>query len=169
MTEHVPLIVVEGPDGSGKSTVIKNLGYDPIKFRALRTGVGASRPDGTCGETTGDASGWAGNRPAFDAYRQQVKNARPGTAFDRFHLSEIVCLPPFETTFANVTLPGRERPAFQTEEFLRRAYGMWQAVALNHIHLPLVQIFDYTRDSAEALATWMDWVGQDADPTRLMF
>jgi thymidylate kinase len=83
------LVIVEGPDGGGKSTVIDGLGLAPRKFRALRAGVGATAADGTCSDQA--TEGWAGNRPAVRAYLDQVAaHLSEPIAFDRFHLSEIV-------------------------------------------------------------------------------
>lgn len=89
------MIIIEGPDGSGKSTLIKHLGYERRHLRALRGGVGA---DGERKE------GWGGNLPVVTAYLNMIHQARveeilnpPGSdsygtliAYDRFHLSEIV-------------------------------------------------------------------------------
>lgn len=41
------------------------------------------------------------------------------------HVPVILCLPSFVTTLNNVKRPGRERPAYQTEEFLRQAYDQF--------------------------------------------
>lgn len=89
------MVIVEGPDGSGKSTLISKLGYERRRLRALRAGRGA---DGA------NKEGWGNNLPALQAYDQQIQSALaeeqfnpPGSdaygtriAFDRFHLSEVV-------------------------------------------------------------------------------
>lgn len=46
------MIIVEGPDGSGKTTFIETLGFRAVKYRALRAGVGATQADGTCSDRT---------------------------------------------------------------------------------------------------------------------
>lgn len=89
------MIIVEGPDGSGKSTLIKNLGFTPLKLRALRSGVGATQADGSCAGLAGvKTSGWAEGLPAIVAYARKIREVQqiPGAriAFDRFHLSEVV-------------------------------------------------------------------------------
>lgn len=100
------MIIVEGPDGSGKSTLIDNLGCERRRLKSLRGGVGGTRFNGT-----GDGvAGWGGNDPALLAYTRKVidglkheKENRASAsggqglefcdlqiAFDRFHLSEVV-------------------------------------------------------------------------------
>jgi thymidylate kinase len=145
------MIIIEGCDGSGKSTLIANLGYEGLKLKSLRGGVGGTQQNGL-----GDGdTGWAGIGPALLAYHKKIKEiGSRRIACDRFHLSEIVygpllrhrqeldaqdlsllnaflhqrqipvvmCLPPFEVTLANVARAGRERPAYQTDEFLHQAY-----------------------------------------------
>lgn len=149
------MIIVDGPDGSGKTTLIEMLGCERRSFKALRGGIGS--------EGVGN---WGGDEDAPVAYARQVLGAleeerrEPGgarIAFDRFHLSEmvygpilregsaisddeavvlqrllrarsvptVVCLPPYATTFGNVNQEGRERPAYQTVRFLGDAYEAW--------------------------------------------
>lgn len=83
------MIIVEGPDGSGKSTLIKALNYQATRLKALRGGVGGTKSNGT-----GDGIvGWGGLEQAVGAYTDKVMemNEQPGKhAFDRFHLSEAV-------------------------------------------------------------------------------
>lgn len=160
------MIIVEGPDGSGKTTLIEQLGHERRAFKALRGGVGES-----------ERGNWGGADPAPVAYARQILQAerdeREGhagaiggqgleycdrrIAFDRFHLSEIVygpilrgesgisqeehrvlrrllrakaipiivCLPPYSDTIQNVRREGRERPSYQTLDFLLRSYHSW--------------------------------------------
>lgn len=165
------MIIVDGPDGSGKTTLIERLGFIRRQLKSLRGGVGGTTP-----------VGWTlpGETP-LEAYRRQLHQAAveefdvKRIAFDRFHLSEMVygpilrneqlideecltglnellhieyrvpiilCLPPYAATLKNVLQEGRERPDYQTEEFLARAYRAWTNV------VPwATQVFDYTRDS----------------------
>jgi hypothetical protein len=149
------MVIVEGPDGSGKDTLIAAIGHRSFKLKALRGGVGGVSTY-EAGNGLGDGTaGWAGTDPALLAYSRKITQAR-GTniAFNRFHLSEyvygpllrdrqelrpadllfmrsflysynvpvILCLPSFAQTMRNVSLPGRERPAYQTDDFLAEAY-----------------------------------------------
>lgn len=165
------MIIVEGPDGSGKSTLIENLGLERKRLKSIRGGVGGTRFNGT-----GDGvAGWGGNDPALLAYTRKVIEVGPKApiAFDRFHLSEVaygpllrnlqevdepslelltaylrqeriqvvMCLPPFEDTLANVVREGRERPHYQTDDFLQKAYAEFVRLA------PWASIvYDYTKD-----------------------
>jgi hypothetical protein len=130
------IVVVEGPDGSGKSTLIEQLGLKRQHVLALQ---GWREP----GETT------------HQAYCRRLAHAEDETGFDRFHLSErvydvtlragrnhelvatfphivrsvramgvpvILCLPPLATCMNNVLREGRERPPYQTVPWLREAY-----------------------------------------------
>ncbi len=166
------MIIVEGPDGSGKSTLITNLGLERKRLKSIRGGVGGTRFNGT-----GDGvAGWGGDDPALKAYCAKVLGFGPAApiAFDRFHLSEVVygpilrhvqeisdgdleflaaflrdrhvkvvmCMPPFAVTLANVNGEGRERPSYQTEGFLHQAYKAFERLA------PWATIvYDYTRDA----------------------
>lgn len=162
------MIIVDGPDGSGKSTLIENLGYERRRLKSLRGGTGGVLPDGT-GDGT---AGWGGNDPALLCYARKVAEGGR-VAFDRFHLSEIVygpilrgcqelrdvdlgllhkflvergvqvvmCLPPFDVTMRNVKQNGRERPHYQTDEFLQRAYAEFMRLT------PWATVvYDFTRD-----------------------
>lgn len=162
-------LIVEGPDGAGKSTVIEKLGLTRRHLKSLRGGVGGTTPAGWCGD----------DHPAV-AYIKQLINAPDGTAFDRFYMSEqvygpilrqgsaistgavqivqdierlmriptVVCLPSFETTFRNVTQPGRERPVYQTVDFLRTAYDRWvEAVSQRHDCI----VFNYEAEDIRTL------------------
>lgn len=166
------MIIVEGPDGSGKSTLITNLGLEAKRLKSIRGGVGGTRFNGE-----GDGvAGWGGNDPALMAYCRKVLGFGPQApiAFDRFHLSEVVygpilrnkqeltegdlallaqflreqrvqvvmCLPPFAVTLANVNQESRERPAYQTEGFLHQAYTEFARLAP---HATIM--YDYTRDA----------------------
>ncbi len=168
------MIIVEGPDGSGKSTLIAKLGMDRRRFKSLRGGVGGVNAHGL-----GDGDfGWSG-ASALASYTSTVcRHLHEALAFDRYHLSEVVygpllrghqelppedlerlnfvlhtnqvpvilCLPPLEVTLANVMREGRERPSYQTVEFLTRAYQEFLLLA------PWATIvYDYTRDP---IPTW---------------
>jgi thymidylate kinase len=163
------MIIIEGPDGSGKTTLINRLNFDRRRLKSIRGGVGGTRFNGS-----GDGvAGWGGNDPALLAYTRKVIEA--GTApiaYDRFHLSErvygpilrakqelsdgdlelltaflretrvkvVMCLPPLAVSLANVMQNGRERPHYQTEEFLQEAYAEFERLA------PWATIvYDYTR------------------------
>lgn len=174
------MIVVEGPDGSGKDTLIAALGHHSFKLKALRGGTGGVTGFGVNGGIADGQAGWGENQPALLAYTHQLLKARnTQIAFNRFHLSEVVygpilrdkqelnegdlyaldsllrtldahvilCLPPFDVTMANVRQPGRERPAYQTDEFLSTAYESWCRVA-RWAHI----VYDFTLDpTAEAV------------------
>lgn len=172
------MIIVEGPDGSGKSTLIKNLDLVPRRLKSIRGGLGGVKADGT-GDGT---AGWGGTDPALKAYARKVLQYEPESlmAFDRFHLSEVVygpilrghqemtegdlallssflrhrhiqvvlCLPPFEVTLANVNQNGRERPSYQTEGFLHQAY-----VAFTRLTPWATTVYDFTRDAFPVMHT----------------
>lgn len=170
------MIIVEGPDGSGKTTLIELLGHERKQLRSLRDGVGAT-----------NNKGWAKKgESVVDAYRRQLNLALTTEratgvkiAFDRFHLSEyvygpilrnkqlitpevmiaisrvlrdlrvpvILCLPPFAKTLEKVMEPGRERPAYQTEGFLHMAWqGFYRASPWATV------VFDYTKDPLPTVA-----------------
>jgi hypothetical protein len=171
------VIIVDGPDGSGKSTVIQNLGHTAVHLKALRDGAGGRTPEGI-----GDGrKGWGGSLPAVQAYKAQLTTRPPLTGFDRFHLSEVVygpilrgtqelhdaelteltqfihdqqivvilCLPPFTTTVANIKQHGRERPGYQTLTFLANAYRAFQRLT------PWATIvYDYTCDQLPEILPW---------------
>jgi thymidylate kinase len=158
------VIIVEGPDGAGKSTLIENLGHIRVSLKSLRGGIG--------GAGHHNDQGW-GDDPLV-AYTRKIIDAEGSRiAYDRFHLSEIVygpmlrgtqlisepdlimltnyirgkcipvilCLPPVNVTIENVSREGRERPSYQTESFLRQAYKGFERLA------PWATIvYDYTRD-----------------------
>lgn len=172
-------LIVEGPDGGGKTAVIEKLGLTRRHFKSLRGGVGGAdfRREGK------DNQGWADplDHPAV-AYLKQLVNAPDGTAFDRFYLSErvygpilregsaisqghvdivqeiarvmriptVICLPPFETTLRNVIQPGRERPTYQTEAFLRTAYDAWVELTSSLRCFDYV-VFNYETTTLDAL------------------
>lgn len=157
-------LIVDGPDGGGKSRVIERLGMDRIHLKSLRGGVGGTT-----------LAGWAGADDAPVAYARQLREAPDNTAFDRFYLSELlygpmlrgesaitdeevtlvkrveramqiptlVCLPSYATTLQNVMQDGRERPVYQTPKFLRESYQGWQRLAAQH----RPQLFDYEQDT----------------------
>lgn len=167
------MIILEGPDGSGKTTILRRLGHERRAFKALRAGVGGNEPGGSA------TSDFAGRDPAPIAYARQVLAAHPRVAFDRFHLSEVIygpilrgaagisdeevillerllyargiqtviCLPPFKTTMENILASGRERPRYQTLGFLRRAYLAWQDLAGKLRHDVTL---DYTKQPEES-------------------
>lgn len=156
------MIIVDGPDGSGKDTLIANLGFHAYKLKALRGGVGGVKMMAAEGGVDDGVAGWGGDDPALLCYVNQVMKRRGDhmLAFNRFHLSEVVygpilrgtdelstrdldaldsllramdvhvilCLPPFDVTLEQVKRPGRERPAYQTEEFLLHAYNGFHSV-----------------------------------------
>jgi len=164
-------LIVEGPDGSGKTTLIERLGLKRLHLKSLRGGVGGTTQEG-----------WGGTDEAPLAYAKQLMAAPEGTAFDRFYLSEmvygpllrgesaitedearlvrrvtsargigtVICLPPFRRTVANVMEEGRERPDYQTHEFLRAAYIGWCRVSTDTgAHEPQERYFthfNYTRE-----------------------
>lgn len=164
------MIIVEGPDGSGKSELIRLLDRSRVTFKSLTGGIGGT-----------SRGGWSTGKPPLAEFVSKViegldhEAAQPGrrVAFDRFHLSErvygpilrqkqvlddpelqmlsgflrdkrvpvILCLPAFEVTLANVEREGRERPSYQTREFLREAYEAFQLLA------PwATTVYDYTRN-----------------------
>lgn len=163
------MIIVEGPDGSGKSTLIRNLGYEHTlwmggaRIKHPTLGVTWAYPDETR------------SRVQFD---RQLQQQLQRVAFDRFHISErvygpllrgeqamddntfcqindevrrqripvILCLPPYEVAYANVTLAGRERPVYQTDAFLRRAYDEFLA-----LQPWATVVYDFTRDPIPVL------------------
>lgn len=183
------MIIVEGPDGSGKSTFIEALGLTASKVRALRGGQGGTNADGQCDVT---ASGWGGDQEATVAYARglHARMDQEQAAYDRYHLSEVVygpmlrdksgidgnelrvlrrllyargiptvvCLPPFAVTRKNVETPGRERPAFQTPEFLWTAYQRWSTVAFAGQDANVI-VYDY-RQEPDARA----WYGRHRIP-----
>lgn len=168
-------LIVEGPDGGGKTTVIERLGLTRRHLKSLRGGVGGTTPEG-----------WGGSDPAPIAYIRQLITAPDGTAFDRFYLSELVygpilrgqssiresdvdvvrrvealmgiytviCLPSFEKTLENVCQPGRERPSYQTPEFLQRAYDAWHN--FTRFRASGVLFFNFETDSIEQLKFLLD-------------
>jgi hypothetical protein len=163
-------LIVEGPDGGGKTTVIEKLGLTRRHLKSLRGGVGGSTVEG-----------WGGTDPAPVAYIRQLIEAPDGTAFDRFYLSElvygpilrgraairesdvdlvwrvaslmgiytVVCLPSFETTFQNVTQLGRERPSYQTPEFLQKSYDSWKRITT--FRPADMIVFNFETDSVKRL------------------
>lgn len=163
------MIIVEGPDGAGKSTTLQKLKYTRMHLKSLRGGVG--------GNVEGAAEGWATCHMPAAAYARKVREVEQivgrRVGIDRFHLSEavygpllrneqlidegtmrlithmlrdkqipvILCLPPFEVTLANVMQEGRPRPEYQTETFLRLAYEEFEKLA------PWATlVYDYTKD-----------------------
>lgn len=162
------MIIIEGPDGSGKTTTIEKLGFTRLHTKSMKGGVGGSTPNGWAGP---------GILSPVAAYARRVREVQQMVgvkiAFDRFHLSEqvygpilrneqlidememtiithmlrdkqipvILCLPPFDVTLANVMKENRERPEYQTEAFLRHAYERFQRVACWATH-----VYDYTKD-----------------------
>lgn len=167
------MIIVEGPDGSGKTTVIEKLKHVRRQLKSIRGGVGGNTLVGWSTDDTLQAY----IKKIHDAQREELRDAQL-IAYDRFHLSEVVygpilrgrqelrdgdlhllndyirrkqipvilCLPSFKTTLANVNQEGRERPAFQTEGFLHQAYEVWKRMA------PwATTVFDYEKDAFPTL------------------
>lgn len=174
------MIIVEGPDGSGKTTLIENLKHQQHKLRSLLGGVGGDTKKGWGSVDISPVPNYVKKiLEAEDLERTGVR-----VAYDRFHLSEIVygpilrkkqlfteddlamltgychrkkvsiilCLPPLETTVSNVMREGRERPDYQTVEFLQNAYADF---------LGLKEwadfVFDYTRDSLHLIPNSPHW------------
>lgn len=162
------MIIVEGPDGSGKSTLIATLGLIPLWMGGVRT----RSPKGV---TWTDPQ--AGT-PLAKFETQIYNRVNDPVAFDRYHLSEriygpilrdqqemddysltrindllhdhhvpvILCLPPFARTMQNVEQADRPRPAYQTDAFLRLAYRRFAEL------MPWATIvYDFTRDSIPRL------------------
>lgn len=162
------MIIVEGPDGSGKSTLIKNLG---IEHAIWMGGVRVRSPKGVDWVSPGTS--------ALSQFLNQITNyERNPVAFDRYHLSEriygpllrdrqeisdfnlrvindlihdaaipvILCLPPYSAAYANVTEAGRPRPAYQTDAFLRRAYDEFLS-----LQPWATVVYDFTRDPIPVL------------------
>lgn len=168
------MVIIEGPDGSGKTTLIERLGLERRQFKSMHAGVGANTPNG-----------WAPNADPYQAYVEVMFNLakQEGTVphrlgIDRFHLSErvygpilrakqlvddvtlenitgllrdlripvILCLPPFSTTLTNVSTEGRDRPSYQTEGFLHQAYKGFEMVSPWATH-----VYDYTQNDLPVL------------------
>lgn len=173
------MIIVEGPDGAGKTTLIEKLNHHRVHLKSLKGGVGSEgqNPQGWAANSDSTLSAYASK--ILEAERVQAVNI----AFDRFHLSEwvygpilrntqlitedvlemlgnllrekhvpiILCLPEFKTTLANVNRDGRERPSYQTEGFLHMAYVAWQKIA------PFATIvYDYEKDALPIVASHAD-------------
>lgn len=83
------MIIIEGPDGSGKSTLITKLGYRRQAFKALRGGVGGAGVNGRQGWGTSPTGVVSYVRAVQKTLEEDLRCA-PTTAFDRFHLSERV-------------------------------------------------------------------------------
>lgn len=173
------MIIVEGPDGAGKTTLIENLAHHRVHLKSLKGGVGSEGQN---------PQGWTKNADStLSAYAQKILEGERtdgvNIAFDRFHLSEwvygpilrnnqlitdevllvlgnllrekhvpiILCLPAFKTTLANIGKAGRERPAYQTEGFLHMAYTSWQKIAPFATH-----VYDYEHDPLPRVASHAD-------------
>lgn len=158
------MIIVEGPDGSGKSTLISELHYQRRSLKAMRGGLGGDRLDGWAALCETPVAAY--QRKVMGALREErpdeSRAVQPDPiAFDRFHLSEhvyspilrgaqviserdlwdlkrwlksqgvlvVLCLPGVEISLLNVGTEGRERPAYQTGDFLRRSYSRFEALA----------------------------------------
>ena len=179
------MFIVEGPDGAGKTTLIKNLGGEVFAhLKSLRGGTGE-----------GVGGGWANpGEDTLNAYTRQIMAAKRSTnahraAFDRFHISEriygpmlrgkqdmshfdlsqvckmlltynvpiIMCLPSLVTCMANVRQEGRERPSYQTDQFLWEAYHRyWEVLAevekmQKEWGVPLITHYDYKRHALPVL------------------
>jgi hypothetical protein len=126
--------IIEGPDGSGKSTLIETLGLKRLHTVAFKPEYG----------------------DPMQFYCNRVGDAVEPTGFDRLWLSEIiygpmlrtdsaitesqartlksvcaipvvVCLPPFDVTLDATR--SRPWPDYQTDEFLKRAYARFKLYA----------------------------------------
>lgn len=164
------MIIVEGPDGSGKTQLIKALNHDRRPLKSLSGGVGGTSPKGWLGEFDVPLRAYIAKVVA--AQREEELFTDSFIAYDRFHLSErvygpmlrneqlitdevlemigrylrhqkipvILCLPPLELTLNTVFREGRPRPEYQTEDFLRQAYVEFQKLA------PYATVvYDYTQ------------------------
>lgn len=151
------MIIVEGPDGAGKTTLIARLGFEARRLVSLRGGTGGDTREGWAApaETTVNAY----LRKLLGAAKAERDRGHQHIAWDRFHLSErvygpilrqrqevtdrdlytlsthladlgvavVLCLPPFEVTHAKTR--SRPWPAYQTDAFLTAAYAAWLDLA----------------------------------------
>jgi len=179
-------LIVEGPDGGGKSTLIEKLGMDRMHLKSLRGGVGGTTQ-----------AGWAGADDAPVAYARKLFEAPDNTAFDRFYLSEtlygpmlrdgssitdeevvlvrrveralgiqtVICLPSYVTMLKNVMLDGRERPIYQTPAFLRGAYEKWASLTNR---TPTAHLFNYETDNQPTQADLAAWHVEPTMPAMLI-
>jgi hypothetical protein len=146
MSRHV---IIEGPDGSGKSRLIETLGLNRVHTLAFKP------------ERDGDP---------FQFYSRRVLETESPTGFDRLFLSEmiygpmlraksavdeatayalkaafanvpiIVCLPPFQVTH-NATR-SRPWPEYQTDDFLIKAYAEFERFSQTDL---VDFVYDWTR------------------------
>jgi hypothetical protein len=141
-------LIVEGPDGSGKSKLIEYFGLTRVHTLAFVE------------EQIGPV----------EFYSQRIGGAKVGTGFDRLWLSElvygpvlrsrsavsveqarmlknrfpgvpvIVCLPPFEVTLRNTRKRGIW-PDYQTDDFLKSSYARFKDFADSEL---VDFVIDYT-------------------------
>ncbi len=99
------MIIVEGPDGSGKSSLIARLEFERQTFKSLTGGVGGDTPHGWSLPGQGVVEAYLSKvdeataqeytcrhcgLPGIEEPHGDHKFARRDIAFDRFHLSEVV-------------------------------------------------------------------------------
>lgn len=171
------MLIVEGPDGSGKTHLAKRLAEKfNLKYRRYPGLSSSSGPDGA-----GIVEWW----------NEQIGQNDPDAIYDRcFYISEtiyqpatpgrplivdgeamasgiirlanmdpsfIFCLPPLETTLSNVHQSERDRLQGVDDFALTKIhwaywsfYGMW-----SNQNYPAVTMWDYTRHVEELIDEWV--------------
>lgn len=163
------MVIIEGPDGSGKSTLIKHLGLDPLWMGGVRVrtpeGVRSVDPQLSVPEQLyGQIENWLGKPIAFDRFHLSEHVYGPllrgqeevtldhldvlGGVLRKHSVPVILCLPPLNVAYDNVVREGRPRPAYQTDEFLRRAYDRF-----SFLQPWATIVYDFTRDPIPELVS----------------